>query len=371
VVRVSHPTLTGYAVVVGDANSSIGGPTNADSGAVLVSGTGALLDGDGAGIAVGLLSDGSLVISKGGSVVSGTPNDSTFAAVAIGRQGTGSITITDPGSSAAVLSIGTLSGFAATIGSFGANDDIIIQGTLIATTTYDTSTHILTLLNASDATIGTLQFGDTVSGQYLVADGAGGIGTAPCFVAGTRISTQRGEIAVETMQLGDQVQMVNAKGAQPVVWVGHRSLDCTRHPQPRKVWPVRIKAHAFGLNRPYRDLWLSPDHAVYAGDVLVPVKYLINASTISQIAMDEVKYYHVELPRHGVLLAEGLAVESYLDTGDRVNFTNGSGPIALYPDFASRVWEAEGCAPLVVTGPALEAARRWVNGLAACATLAA
>jgi hypothetical protein len=65
-----------------------------------------------------------------------------------------------------------------------------------------------------------------------------------------------------------------------------------------------------------------------------------------------------------VLLAENLPAESYLDTGDRSNFANSDGPVALYPDFASRVWDAEGCAPLVVTGPELEAAQRWVNGLA-------
>ncbi len=82
-------------------------------------------------------------------------------------------------------------------------------------------------------------------------------------------------------------------------------------------------------------------------------------------------YYHVELPAHGVLLAEGLPAESYLDTGDRTNFANGGGPIALHPDFASRVWEAEGCAPLVVTGPVLDATRRWVNALSAAVPRAA
>ena len=33
--------------------------------------------------------------------------------------------------------------------------------------------------------------------------------------------------------------------------------------QPRKVWPVRVAAGAFGPGRPHADLWLSPDHAVY------------------------------------------------------------------------------------------------------------
>jgi hypothetical protein len=123
--------------------------------------------------------------------------------------------------------------------------------------------------------------------------------------------------------------------------------------------------------RPCRELWLSPDHAVYVIDVLIPVRQLINGATIEQVPVDTVSYYHVELPGHDVLLAEGLPTESYLDTGDRANFFNGGGPIVLYPDFASRVWEAAGCARLVVTGPELAAARHWVNALERQASLAA
>jgi len=87
------------------------------------------------------------------------------------------------------------------------------------------------------------------------------------------------------------------------------------------------------------------------------VKYLINNDTIAQVPVAEVTYYHVELPRHEVLLAEGLPVESYLETGDRASFANGGAPLRLHPEFASRTWEACGCAPLVVSGPRLEAVR--------------
>ena len=36
-----------------------------------------------------------------------------------------------------------------------------------------------------------------------------------------------------------------------------------------------------------------------------------------------IEYFHVELDRHDVLFAEGLAAESYLDTGNRGLFANG------------------------------------------------
>jgi hypothetical protein len=74
---------------------------------------------------------------------------------------------------------------------------------------------------------------------------------------------------------------------------------------------------------PHTDLFLSPDHAVHVGSVLVPVRYLINGATIVQVPTDRVDYFHIELPRHEVLLAEGLPVESYLDTGNRGGFANG------------------------------------------------
>jgi hypothetical protein len=185
-----------------------------------------------------------------------------------------------------------------------------------------------------------------------------------CFAAGTRIATERGEVAVEALREGDRVQLV-VGSAREIVWIGQRIVDCSRHPRPKQVWPVRIAAGAFGTGLPHRDLLLSPDHAVYVGEVLIPVKYLINGSSIAQVPVDEVTYYHVELPQHAVLLAEGLPTESYLDTGNRGNFANGDGHVALYPDFASRVWEAGGCAPLMVTGPDVDAAKQMVAALAA------
>ena len=70
--------------------------------------------------------------------------------------------------------------------------------------------------------------------------------------------------------------------------------------------------------------------------VLIPVRYLVDGQQIAQLNRETVTYWHVELDRHDVILADGLPVESYLDTGDRSNFVNGGDAIALYPDFSSR-----------------------------------
>ena len=185
-----------------------------------------------------------------------------------------------------------------------------------------------------------------------------------CYRAGTRIATPRGDIAVEDLAVGEIVHARFA-GLVRTTWIGHRHIDCRRHPEPRKVWPVRVRAGAFGSGLPCRDLWLSPDHAVFVQDVLIPIKHLSNGSSIEQVPMDDVTYYHVELAEHDVLLAERLPAESYLDLGDRANFTNGGRSIVLHPDLSARIWEAAACAPLIVTGPELNAARRRASAAAA------
>ncbi len=216
----------------------------------------------------------------------------------------------------------------------------------------------------------------------------GGLGAdnpAPCFAAGTRIRTVRGDVAVEDVRVGDAVPVVVGGGVSRVVWIGHRRVECGRHPAPRKVWPVRVRADAFGPGLPARDLYLSPDHALYVEEVLIPVRYLMDGAAIAQVPVERVTYDHIELERHDVVLAEGLAAESFLDTGGKRMFDNGrsafcrlgaritrsckrqrfqsseTAPVVLHPDFAIRLWEAEGCAPLVVTGPEVVTARRRVT----------
>ena len=103
---------------------------------------------------------------------------------------------------------------------------------------------------------------------------------------------------------------------------------------------------------------------MFVNAVLIPIKYLINGTSIAQIDVDEVTYCHFELDTHDVVLAEGLPAETYLDTGDRAHFADGGVSATPYADFHALLWEAKGFAPLIIAGPELAAARRFV---AACA----
>jgi hypothetical protein len=180
--------------------------------------------------------------------------------------------------------------------------------------------------------------------------------TPPCFAQGVQILTARGEVAVEDLAVGDAA--ITASGdARPVIWIGSRRVRCDRHPSPAEVNPVRIRKGAFGDRLPHSDLVVSPGHAVFVDGVLIPAHALINGATIIQEQVERIRYFHVELDAHDVLLAEGLPCESYLDDGNRTSFGNSPGHVALHGRLDPKSWE-HACAPMVAAGPQLAEVQR-------------
>ena len=203
------------------------------------------------------------------------------------------------------------------------------------------------------------------------SDGAGGTDVTlrgievPCFARGTRLLTMRGEVPVETLQVGDVMVTFLGEGAtlKPVRWIGHRLVDCRRHPRPRNVWPVRIAAGAFGSGVPHRDLRLSPGHAVAWDTVLIPAIVAVNGATVTQAPVDRVQYFHVELEAHDLLLAEGLRVESYLDTGNRSAFQT-EASVSLHGALDPSARRHGTCLPVAEGGPAIVALTRHLHARA-------
>jgi hypothetical protein len=189
------------------------------------------------------------------------------------------------------------------------------------------------------------------------------------FRAGTLIATPGGARSVEYLREGDQVLAHGGDGvavAANVGWVGRRVVACARHPEPDAVWPVRIAKSAFGAGLPARDLYLSPDHAVFFGGALIPVRSLINDRNVAQIETDTVSYYHIELAQHLVISAEAMPAESFLDAGSRGNFLNGGVPLRLHPYFASRAPEGAAGMPFAEAGKPVDRAlarlkRSWAE----------
>lgn len=185
-----------------------------------------------------------------------------------------------------------------------------------------------------------------------------------CFAKGTLIRTPNGERAIETLAEGDLV--LTAAGEEKAVrWVGHRSLRFSDISHDLDALPVRISADAFGPGLPFADLLVSPGHAMafdMLGTVLVPAKSLINGSTIRQVAVEGVTYYHVELEEHDVIVANGVGAESFINVGNRSFFANMAAvDLMAKPDDASRTL-VDYCAPFHAEGVIVDAIRLDVDG---------
>lgn len=179
-------------------------------------------------------------------------------------------------------------------------------------------------------------------------------GPTICFAEGTRISTDRGEVAVEDLVEGDQVAVLHdgAATTRPVVWIGHRTVNLKAHRDPFLAQPIRIRRGAFGEAMPSRDLLVSPDHALFFDGVLVPARLLVNgASIVRETQLAKVRYFHVELDQHSIIRAENLPTESYLDTGNRGFFQNGGQVVDMNPDLSTisgqEMRDTQSCAPFV------------------------
>jgi hypothetical protein len=146
-----------------------------------------------------------------------------------------------------------------------------------------------------------------------------------CLLKGTRVSTPGGERLVEDLQIGDEV--VTLSGPKAVKWIGYSKFTKDEdRPWLVSVMPIRIARSAMGDHAPHRDLYLSPEHCVFVNNVLIPVKCLVNGTSIAPAApagMVAVEYYHIEFDTHEVILAEGAPVESFIeDASQREYFAN-------------------------------------------------
>jgi autotransporter passenger strand-loop-strand repeat protein len=285
----------------------------------------------------------STMVDSGGAQIvyfSGIASDTTvssggFQYVSSGGMATN--TVVDSGG-AEILSTGG-SATSTTVSSGGTIDVTHLAYVSSATVTANPVTDVLSFTEGAQSY--TQQLAGSYTGEYFHLSPDSGTGTlvtvndTPCYCRGTRILTDRGEVPVEDLRIGDRI--VTFSGAtRPIDWIGRRHIDLGRHPAPELVQPIRIRADAVADGVPRRDLRVSPDHAILLDGGLIPVRLLVNGASIErETHCAAVTYYHVELETHDILLAEALPAESYLDTGNRGMFENADGPLTLHPDFSN------------------------------------
>jgi Hint domain len=147
------------------------------------------------------------------------------------------------------------------------------------------------------------------------------INSIPCFVAGTRIQTPDGEVAVENLAVGDLIETLD-DGLQPLRWVGRGRVTAKGN-----LAPIRIRAGTFG---DHGTLMVSPQHRILIRDplaelmfgedeVLVAAKDLVNDLTIRSVPGGSVDYVHLFFDRHQIVFSEGLATESFLPGAQTAN----------------------------------------------------
>ncbi|MHB1304387.1 MAG: Hint domain-containing protein [Acidiphilium sp.] len=329
------------------ANISIaGGATLQGHGEIgLGSGVGlASLEVAAAGL-LGLSPAGTLVAAGGALILGadlagGATIDAGAALELVGAATGGSIAFAG---TAALLTIDDIAGMTDAVANMVAGDAIDLVG--IAPSLVSTA-------SGSIGVAGEGGFALAESGTLaLASDGAGGTeitigGAVPCFTRGTRLLTPAGYRRVESLRPGDELVTLEGEVLR-IRWIGWRVIDLAC--DAAALHPVVIAPGAFGPGRPERRLAVSPLHAIFADGVLVPAVLLVNGATIVRDeAAFAVTYYHVELDRHAVIVAENLPAETYRDNGNRDRFAAGLGePGAPMP----------ACAPLAIGGDSLRAVR--------------
>ena len=153
-----------------------------------------------------------------------------------------------------------------------------------------------------------------------------------CFLSGTRIATSDKDVAIDELRIGDLVMTASGK-LKPIKWIGRnhytRAASGAWHPS---LLPVKVAKFAIDEFTPHADLYLSGEHALYLYGLLIPVRNLVNGTSIvagQHASALELDFFHIELEDHDAVLAEGAAAETF-GGDDRSGFDNAKEYVGLY-----------------------------------------
>lgn len=213
-------------------------------------------------------------------------------------------------------------------GEGGVDDDTLYLGTFDFTVVYDPLNPENGVITFSD--LSTLTFSNI---ENLVA----------CFTPGTRIATDRGEVRIEDLSVGDLV-LTRDNGYQPIRWIGQKELSQRALALQPDLQPICIQKGALARGVPERDMIVSPQHRMlidcvqaqfYLGDseVLIKAKDMLRLEGVKKLRSKSVTYIHLMLPAHEIILADGAWTESYQPnlTEDREQERE---LMALFPELA-------------------------------------
>lgn len=230
----------------------------------------------------------------------------------VGVQGADTISVTDTNGTSTISTSTTLATNTTIVGYTG-SDVVVSDGT---------NSYLLT--NTLHATPGADSFTPAVTtGVYTY-----------CFLAGTQISTLNGSVAVENLNVGDEV--LTADGNVAKVRFNFSQVKSANIFAGKKHFPVKISAGALADNVPSADLYVTPDHAMYFPElnIFAEASTLINGMSIYQmIEMPEnFTYYHILCDNQEIVLANNTPAETFIDNATMREFDNYDDYAAMYPE---------------------------------------
>ncbi|WP_299413315.1 Hint domain-containing protein [uncultured Sulfitobacter sp.] len=175
-------------------------------------------------------------------------------------------------------------------------------------------------------------FGNDIDGFSIQRDGDGAAtfvnNEAPspgttnvCLTKGTTVSTPKGDIRVEALRAGDWINTLD-HGPQPITWIFAFHRTAAEIAQDSRQGAIRIARGALGNGLPHRSLTVSRQHRMLVrspiaarmfatAEILVHAKDLAGADGVTTApVLDGFLFFHILLPRHEVIFANGAPTES-------------------------------------------------------------
>lgn len=163
-------------------------------------------------------------------------------------------------------------------------------------------------------TVSALKIGDSTGTMSTFST----VFTTPCFMEGTKILTDQWYVPIEQLKVGDHVMVYGEL---------HDKIHCVDDVKPMPILkiqkhvrcatsrtsPIVFTKHALGINCPFEDLHVSPNHRIVdrKGRLSAANKFVNNSTIFQDPTIDRITYYHLELACHCTVRANGVLTETY------------------------------------------------------------
>jgi hypothetical protein len=162
------------------------------------------------------------------------------------------------------------------------------------------------------------------------------------FTPGTRISTRKGLVAVENLEVDDEV-ITRERGYQPIRWIGSSQLTAAELNQNPQLQPVLVRKGALGKKQPLCDTLLNPNQRILiinaeddphdAPEGLVAISALQDRDGVERVAASDVTYIHLVFDLHPVVMGDGVWSDSFQPGNTKARHKSDRGQVVdLFPE---------------------------------------